>query len=335
MMKKECGRVFRAYLRYRVGVLLLGAACAAIWLVVLVLSRLTTEVAQYASLLCGCLVLVVAVIDYIRFATRHRELASLQNKIVVGLDGLPHPRNLLEEDYTLLLEAAHVDKIERISQADRLHSDRMEYDTLWAHQIKTPIAAMRLLLQGEDSEPNRALQAELFQIEQYVNMVLTYSRLDSDSSDMVVQSYELDGLVRQAVRKYAPLFIRKKLQLDLRPLSGEVLTDEKWLVFVIEQLLSNALKYTSRGRISIYQEEPGTLVIADTGIGIAPEDLPRLGEKGFTGYNGRADKKATGLGLYLCRRILARLSHRMTITSSVGEGTTVKLFLASDELHVE
>lgn len=335
MKGKEWMRTFKDYIRCRAGVLLLFAACVAIWLVVLVLFRLPVEAAGYASLLCGCLTLVVAVLDFLRFASRCRELAGMQDKITVGLEGLPPPRGRLEEEYTLLLERVHRDKIERISQADRLHSDRMEYDTLWAHQIKTPIAAMRLLLQGEDSEHSRALQAELFQIEQYVNMVLTYSRLDSDSSDMVVQSYELDGLVRQAVRKYAPLFIRKKLNLDLRPLTGEVLTDEKWLVFVIEQILSNALKYTSRGQISIYKEEPATLVIADTGIGIAPEDLPRLGEKGFTGYNGRADKKATGLGLYLCRRILARLSHRMSITSAVGEGTTVKLFLASDELRVE
>ena len=205
----------------------------------------------------------------------------------------------------------------------------MEYYTLWAHQIKTPIAAMRLLLQSEDTEQNRELLAELFRVEQYVEMVLSYLRLGSTSNDFVIQKYPLESIVRQAVRKYAPLFIRKKIRLELGTLSSEVLTDEKWLCFVVEQLLSNSLKYTPKGTISI-REEPGkVLVIEDTGIGIAQEDLPRIFEKGFTGKNGRSDKRATGLGLYLCRRVLEKLSHRMEIRSQPGKGTQVRLYLDS------
>lgn len=323
------------WLRYRLGVLLVLAACAAIWTVVLLLYHLPVDRLRYGLLLCASLLAVVGVVDFLRFYRRHRQLAGLLPSITIDLQGLPAPRYLLEEDYTALLTAVHTDKMEQILQADRAHSDRMEYDTLWVHQIKTPIAAMRLLLQGEDSERNRELLAELFQIERYANMVLTYSRLDSDQSDLVIRTCDLNDLVRQAVRQYAPLFVRQKIRLDMQPVTGQVLTDEKWLVFVLEQLLSNALKYTpSGGSITIRQEGEDTLVIADTGIGIAPEDLPRLGEKGFTGYNGRQDKKATGLGLYLCRLALHKLSHRMVITSEVGKGTTVRLLLASQPLQV-
>lgn len=168
-----------------------------------------------------------------------------------------------------------------------------------------------------------------------MEMVLGYLRLESPSSDYVIRNYALDDIVRQAVRKYASQFIRRKLRLEYTPLNVSVITDEKWLLFVIEQVLSNALKYTRSGSVSITLEAPKTLCIHDTGIGIAPEDLPRVFEKGFTGCNGRTDKRATGIGLYLCRRILEKLGHTIAITSTVGEGTTVRIGLQQDALEVE
>ena len=166
-------------------------------------------------------------------------------------------------------------------------------------------------------------------------MDLNYARLTSHSTDFVIRTCSLDDIVRQALRKYAPLFARQKLALNWEPSGRGVLTDEKWLVFVLEQLLSNALKYTPSGSISLSVEEPLTLVIEDTGIGIAAEDLPRICEKGFTGYNGRTDKKATGLGLYLCRRILYKLSHTLSIESQPGKGTRVSIGLESKEIGLE
>lgn len=202
---------------------------------------------------------------------------------------------------------------------------------MWVHQIKTPIAAMRLLLQAEDTPQNREMAEELFQIEQYVEMALHYTRLDSESSDFLIQWYELDGIVREAVRKYARVFIRKKINLNYQPLKVQVLTDEKWLEFVIEQILSNAVKYTQKGTVSIYMEDERTIVIEDTGIGIRPEDLPRVCEKGYTGYNGHTDKRSTGIGLYLCKRILKKLSHSIEIDSELGKGTRVKIGLIVED----
>ena len=192
-----------------------------------------------------------------------------------------------------------------------------------------------LLLQDADTDEQRALLEQLQSVEQYVEMVLGYLRLESPSSDYVIRNYALDDIVRQAVRKFASQFIRRKLRLEYTPLNVSVITDEKWLLFVIEQVLSNALKYTRSGSVSITLEAPKTLCIRDTGIGIAPEDLPRVFEKGYTGSNGRTDKRATGIGLYLCRRILAKLGHSITIVSTPGVGTSVRIGLEQDALEVE
>lgn len=193
---------------------------------------------------------------------------------------------------------------------------------------------MRLTLQNEDSALSRKLSGDLFRIEQYVEMVLMFLRLDSDSTDYVIREHDLDVIVRQAVRKFAGEFIARKIQLVYEPVKTKVITDEKWLSFVIEQVLSNALKYTPSGSITISLEAPKTLCIRDTGMSIALEDLPRIFEKGYTGYHGRADKKATGIGLYLCRRICNNLGHTLTVKSTVDVGTTVAIDLSQRKLEI-
>ena len=269
------------------------------------------------------------------FCRKHRELSSLVEEIKITDSHFPRADGLIEHDYQAVLRSIYEDRQQITNQMNYQYRDMMEYYTTWVHQIKTPIAAMRLQLQGEDSERSRELLEELQRIEQYVEMVLTYLRLDSGSTDYVLKNYDLDDIVRQAVRKYASQFIRKRIRLIYGSLSCQVLTDEKWLLFVIEQVLSNALKYTRSGEIEITVEAPKTLCIRDTGIGIAAEDLPRIFEKGFTGYNGRSDKKASGIGLYLCRRICGRLNHKMTVTSEVDVGTEVRIALDRKALEVE
>lgn len=214
------------------------------------------------------------------------------------------------------------------------YSDMVDYYTMWVHQIKTPIASMHLILQKEDSEDSRRLRAELFRVEQYVQMVLCFLRLDSDFTDYVIKEYRVDDIIRPAVRRLAPQFIMKKLALEYEQTDVAVLTDEKWLSFVVEQVLSNAVKYTSSGSISI-KCDGDRLVISDTGIGIAAEDLPRIFDKGYTGFNGRADRKASGIGLYLCRRICDNLGHSIKVESAAGQGTTITIGLRRNKLEVE
>lgn len=166
-------------------------------------------------------------------------------------------------------------------------------------------------------------------------MALQYLRLDSKTNDFVFQQYDLDSIIRQAIRKYAPQFILRKIRLIYEPVSMTILTDEKWMLFLLEQLLSNAIKYTPHGSVTISVTPEKVLQVADTGIGIAPEDLPRIFEKGFTGYNGRADKKSTGLGLYLCQQAAKKISVSLSVTSEVGKGSVFSVHLDIPSLQVE
>lgn len=210
-------------------------------------------------------------------------------------------------------------------------AESRDYYMMWTHQIKTPIAAMKLLFERVNPQDRDTflMREELFKIEQYVEMVLTFQRLGGIASDLVLAEYDLAALVRQAVKKYSVLFINKGLALKLEETDLKVVTDEKWLVFCLEQLLSNSIKYTVVGGIRIRaQEAEGgcvRLFIEDTGIGIRPEDLPRIFEKGFTGYNGRLDKRSTGIGLYLCRQIFTHLGIGVRVESQEGKGTEVAL----------
>ena len=323
-----------AWLKYRLWQIVLFSGLILIFSAVVWLSGAGGVLAGYTALLSGVLALLLALLDLRRFSLRHRQLSDALKSIRVSDEQLPPPENLIEEDYRQLIRALGEEKQRQASAMDLRMSDMQDYFTLWAHQIKTPIAAMRLILQTKPENSAGEIEGELFRVEQYVEMVLNYLRLDSDSTDFVFKTCALDGIIRQCVRKYAKQFIRKKISLEYQGTALQVLTDEKWLCFVIEQILSNALKYTAAGSIRIFTQGE-TLVIADTGIGIAPEDLPRVFEKGYTGYNGRTDKKATGIGLYLCQKILQKLGHGISISSEIGKGTRVSIDLSREELTVE
>lgn len=318
--------LFIRHYKYSIGMILL---CQFILFVVFFLYSLPYEPFLYSLTLIDIVLLVIGIIRFSSFYKRHQELEALKKSILLTEFAFPKPMNFMEEDYQTILRIIQDDRINIINEKDAQYTDMKDYYTLWAHQIKTPIAAMRLVLQSEKSDVNDELLEQLFRIEQYVELVLQYLRMESMSSDLLFQKISLDDCIKQAIRKHSKSFIRKKLKLNYLPVDKEVLTDEKWLVFVLEQLLSNALKYTQEGEISVYMDpqSPCTLVIEDTGMGIAPEDLPRVFEKGYTGYAGRADKKSTGIGLYLCNTILKKLSHTLKIESVPGKGTKVKIGL--------
>ena len=333
--KSQFLSVVCAYIKQYIKVLLLFIVFAFVFCIVFSLYNLETEAIYYSIMLCSFIGLIYICINFINYYKKHIQLYKLQNEISISLENLPSPKTLMEEDYTNLILNLNKEYKTYISKSDIAKSDMIDYYTMWVHQIKTPISAMKLLIQTSESEISSDLSSELFKIEQYVEMVLSYIRLGSNENDFVIKEYDLDNIVRQAIRKYAPLFIRKKINLDFQPTNYKVLTDEKWLVFVIEQLLSNAIKYTNKGKISIYPLEDKKLVIEDTGIGISKEDIPRIFDKGFTGYNGRTDKKATGLGLYLCKNILDKLSHKISIESEVGVKTKVILDLSMLNVNIE
>lgn len=327
--------LFFSYLKRQRKVMLLILLFFAVVALMFYLYDLPPEPALYALALCLFFGLLLFGIGFNHYVKRHDFLTHLAQNPEEAASRLPPPRSLLEQDYQTILYACSENHTQIMARYANDAQEMTDYYTLWAHQIKTPIAAMHLLLQEETFHPG-LFSTELSKVEEYVEMALSYLRLNSESSDYLLRRYDLDAIVRSCVRKHAKLFILKQIDLDFQETDTFVLTDEKWLSFVIGQLLSNALKYTANGgRISISLEAPATLVIADNGIGIDPSDLPRVFEKGFTGHNGRTQQKSTGIGLYLCKRVLAQLGHTISITSAPGRGTQVRLDLAAAPQVIE
>ena len=328
-------QLFWPYIKQRGRELLALGLFSLIFLVSFVLYRLPIGAVLYPAILCLVLFIIFIGIDFRRVQTRHKRLEELRSAMDVTISNLPQAERIEDADYQQIIRLLCEEQSVLVTEQNLRYSNMVEYYTIWAHQIKTPIASMRLHLQNEDSALNRQLSLDLFRIEQYVEMVLMFLRLDSESTDYVIKEYDLDTVVRGAIKKFAGEFIARKLVLCYEPLETKVVTDEKLLSFVLEQILSNALKYTTEGSITISLKKSKILCITDTGMGIAPEDLPRIFEKGYTGYLGRKDKKASGIGLYLCKRICKNLGHRIWAESVPGQGTTVFIDLTQQKLQVE
>lgn len=322
------------------------AVCCAVFLFTFGMYGITLKAAAYPTLVSFVIILTALTLDScMKYGKWKRMQEILQN--TVGDDG-EFVRILGDEELEKIVDSDDIMQVQLLEVIRKLkesgmrlgdsmnmkYADMVDYYTMWAHQIKTPIASMHLILQKQDTEDSRRLRMELMRIEQYVEMVLCFLRLDSDSTDYVLKEYRLDDIIRPAIRKLAPQFIMKKLSLVYDTIDRQVLTDEKWLGFVVEQVLTNAVKYTSSGSVKISCED-NKLIIKDTGIGIAPEDLPRIFDKGYTGFNGRMDRKASGIGLYLCRRICSNLGHNITAASVPGQGTEIVIELERNKLEVE
>jgi len=328
-------RLFQKYLWQKRKTIAIFVLFCGIFGIAFVLYQLPVMAVVYPALLCALVGLLFLTVDFTRVRYRHLELERFTSLSAAMIGELPTDDSLNGEDYQAIIRALRAETIRVGEQANAKYQDMVDYYTIWAHQIKTPIAAMRLNLQNTDSDEARALLADLSRIEQYVEMVLAFLRLDSESSDYVFREQAIDPIIRGAVKKFSSEFIGRKISLQYEPIGLTMVTDEKWLSFVLEQILSNALKYTREGGIRIYLSEPRTLCVEDTGIGIAPEDLPRIFEKGYTGYNGRTDQKASGIGLYLCRRICDNLGIGISAFSESEKGTTIMLRLEQYNLRKE
>ncbi len=287
------------------------------------------------AMLCVGVGLLIMVFDFRRVKQKHEMLECIKSISDVVSNVLPKAESMEDVDYQKIIHLIGEEHNSYRINTSRQYADMVDYYTVWVHQIKTPIASMRLHLQNEDTAFARKLYADLHRIEQYVEMVLTFLRLNSDNTDYVFREYDLDKIIKQSVKKFSYDFIGRKLNLVYEPVNTIVLTDEKWLSFVIEQVLSNALKYTRSGSITISLDAAKKLSIRDTGIGIAPEDLPRIFQNGYTGYNGRSEKSSSGIDLYLCKRICTNLGHTISAASVINEGTVITIDLARTTLQVE
>ena len=323
------------------GPALLAACCGMLFLLT-ALYHAPAELPRYTSLLLFCLGCAAYLYGFVRWARRLHAAEALLRQMPAPLD-FTEAQEIFSAGEPLLVLARRLEGLRADSSARlrQRQADDADYYALWAHQVKTPLAALRLLIQQDTaSAAQGACLQELCKLEQYVDMVLSYSKLGSFSADLSPTRTDLAGPVAAAVKRVAPLFIHQthtRLQVDV--CSRMVTTDEKWLVFALEQLLTNAVKYTPEGTVRVYldPQDPDTLVVEDSGIGIAAEDLPRVCQRGFTGRNGRmaGGRHSTGIGLYLTKEILSRLGHRFPIDSQPGCGTRARIGFARPQLAIE
>lgn len=297
----------------------------------------------YAAVLDAILLLITVLVGFFRYSSKVKALSNALKRPLEEQAQLPEATDDVEILYHRLLENQSIARSESESSAAIRQSQMRDYYSMWVHQIKTPISAMKLLLEAEreelgqlicDDEQSQYLlsdnmdsfEDELFRIEEYVSMALQYQRVSSTENDFVLEKVSVDGVIRDTIKKYAKIMIRRHIGINYSGTGQEVYTDGKWLAFMLEQILSNAIKYTPQGFVTIETAEEKDrffITIKDTGIGIKAEDLPRVFEKGYTGYNGHADKKATGIGLYLCRQMADKLGHTIRMESEIGKGTKV------------
>ena len=316
--------IIKSYIKKNLKLYLLLIVFIFIFVLIFYLYNLPFEALFYSGLLCFVAALIVSIIDFNNYRKSYIDLKYLESNILNSKEDLPKSLDIRVEYYQKIIERLH-NEVEKLKIEDNKKMEGLvDYYSMWIHQIKTPIAAINFLLDNEEIDV-KAFRQELFKIERYVEMVLTYIRLGSETSDYVITSINLDEVVRENIKKYATLFINKKIKLNYVSHETYVISDKKWLGFAFEQLLSNAIKYTkSGGEISINISE-SKLIIEDNGIGIYEEDLPRIFEQSFTGLNGRYEKKSSGLGLYLCKKTLDKLQHKIEITSKVNKGTKVMI----------
>lgn len=324
--------MLKEYLKYRKQLYILLLSFIVIEELMFSLIHLSLEMMIYLCLVWTMIMIGYGIYDYFSFVRKHKEIIELKYSIDTSLERMSVAKNLYEEDYqniiTLLYQQLQTLKVQDYNK----YQDMINYYTMWVHQIKTPISALKLLIQSQDQ--NQEMMLEVLKIEQYVNMVLQYLRIEDMNHDYYFQKVSLDHLVSEVLKKQVTFFSQQKISLDYQIQDIQILTDEKWSAFVLEQILSNALKYTKQGKISIYNKKE-KLYIQDTGMGIKKEDLPRVFERGFTGFQGRQDKRASGLGLYLTKRILDNLGHQISIESIIDKGTCVCIDFYKKKIVVE
>lgn len=324
------------YIKSKSAYILVYAAALAVFFSVIALYRLNIYAVLYAALLSSLLIIPFAAVRIIKSVNAQKQLLKIlkSEEIMIESNSFPETRDPEKQYYTEIIKRLAAEKQTLISDLAIKLRDTDDYYTLWAHQIKTPIAAMHLLLQSDSGTLSRECEAELFKIEQYTEMALGYIRLESGTNDFVITACDTDRILKSVLKKFSKQFILKKLTLDYKETGLTAVTDEKQLGFIIEQIISNSLKYTKNGTISVYSKG-NSIFISDTGIGISGEDLPRIFEKGYTGYNGRTDRKSTGLGLYLCRRTADKLGHTLRVSSEIGKGTLAEIDLTPLSIEIE
>lgn len=296
-------------------------------------SRVSVANILYINLVSTSFFIMYLIFKYLYYKNYFNTLNDIvKNESDEIINRIPKPKNYEQILYKQVLEALYNEENVKIQKLQEQKKEYEEFITSWVHQVKTPIAVSKLLIENTSSPSKDTLysiEEELDKIENYIEQSLYFSKIDDFSKDYLINEVDLSKLVKESVKKQAKVFINKKINIEMENTDLIVTTDKKWLLFILDQVLSNSLKYTSTGgKIKIYgviEDKAQKLIIEDNGIGIKPEDLSRVFHKGFTGSNGRENYKATGIGLYLSKKLSRKLGHDIVIESKYGEYTKVTI----------
>lgn len=320
-----------SYLKEKLYLILLAILTSVITILFLNAVRCNTQVIWIISLLFWGLILAILIIEFLRRYVYYKTLKEVMDE----LDQKYLLAEIIEEpdfqDGQILFETMHeVNKsmIEHVNVYIEREEEYRNYIEMWVHEIKTPLAAAKLITSNNDNEVSSSIAEEIDKVEDFVEQALFYARSTTLEKDYLIKELNLEQVVNKIIRKHSKSFIYRKIKLETSGLAEVIYSDAKWLEFILNQIISNALKYTKEkdGIISIYtkkREQSLELYIKDNGIGIALSDLPRVFDKGFTGKNGRKNEKATGMGLYLCKLLCDKLYLDLRISSVEQEGTTL------------
>ena len=292
-------KLFLDYMKSQ-SVILFGFLVCIVFITISVLATIEIEYVFLGIEILGFILFIYLIVHWFQY----QKLSDVKD----------HNERLVNENKTL--------KSEMLNQKDDLNA----YFLMWLHQIKTPMTVSKLLLEKPDETTNTKLKMQLMYIEQYISMAMNYLKMIDHSTDMDITQVNLDDIIKNLLKKYSLLFIHNHISLEYQSNLAYVISDSQWLTILIEQILSNALKYTENGKIAIqYLEDKHALEIRDTGIGIRSEDIPKIFDRGYSGFNGRMNEKSSGLGLYLARKISERLNIQIEVESKLSKGSVFRL----------
>lgn len=237
---------------------------------------------------------------------------------------------LIAEEINKIIKALSRDMHENVKHYREIQEEYREYIETWVHEIKTPIASAKLILENDNSNLSERINYEMKRVEGFIEQVLYYARSSDVSKDYIIKEFSLRSVVMKSVKSNSRDFINKNIKLDIRGIEGNIFSDEKWVEFIINQIIINAVKFSipNEGKVSIYSkvnENNIILTIEDNGVGINEKDIDRVFEKGFTGENGRKFGKSTGIGLYLCKKLCDKLGIGISLNSKENIGTKVNI----------
>ncbi len=296
-------------------------------------TRMLKSNVEYLVIVSLLMFIIYLAVDYSIIVCYISKIRKVPKKGMDWIHSLPAPLSSEQKIYLDIINNLYENANIKIEKLNNSNNESVEFLTTWVHEIKTPIAASKLIIENNLNNDNEkilyGIEMEIEKVEDYIQRVLFYSRINDFSKDYRIDTIKIEQVVKESIKSEASWFINKDIKLEVENLDIEVNSDYKWLQFIIKQVLDNAIKYTAKGGIikicAKVEEKEKILYIKDNGIGIKKEDIERVFEKSFTGFNGRVKQHSSGMGLYISQKLAGKLGHYIAIDSEYGKGVEVSI----------